>query len=93
MDTQKSRRNFPITGCLKGAQNMRPSHIDHDDFAYDEIESLRRRSRNRALALARVKARKRHLGPGDDDDLDGDDWTNYHEDYDDYDADEWDNHA
>ena len=72
---------------------MRTSYIDHDDFAFDEIESLRRRSRNRALALARVKARKRHLGPDEDFGFDDDDWTDYQEDYDDYDANEWDSYA
>ncbi len=69
---------------------MHPSHIEHDHFAFDEVDSLRRRARNRAMALARVKARKRHLGPRDEDDFDDDDWDDA--DDDDYSEDEWDSY-
>ena len=74
---------------------MRPSIDDHDDFAFDEIESLRRRARNRQLAMSRVKARKSHFGPGDDDfdDDDFDDYDDYDDDFDEYDEDEWDKYS
>lgn len=72
---------------------MRPSIDDYDPYAFDEIESLRRRARNKDLAMARLKARKRHLGPRDEDDFEDDDWDDFDEDFDDYNEDEWDSYS